>query len=151
MEAKLIFSTNIANADQLEIHLLCCNNKFVPKLSTKVNIKQYAQKLREKAMSFECWDNNKLIGFIGIYFNQKELGVAFISNLSVYESYSGKGIASQLLTNCIDYATLSGFKQIQLEVNSNNLVALNFYKKHKFVHLYSIQEAQFLSYQIINK
>ncbi len=114
-------------------HLEECKNDFIPPLEQKINIKEYAKKIFDKAVTFEAWHNKKLSGLVAAYFNQKT-SIAFITNVSVIKSMMGKGVASVLLKNCIEAAMQKKIKEIQLEVDKNNFAAVSFYKKFNFTN-----------------
>lgn len=124
----------IGTAGKSEIlqHLLECDSSFVPLLSDRVNIDEYAEKVAGKAITFEAWDENRLAGLVAVYINMDSL-TAFITNVSVLNKCSGKGIARKLMFHCIEYAGTNGFKRIQLEVNKNNTKAISLYKGLNFI------------------
>lgn len=70
---------------------------------------------------------NKLVGFINysLIYDRCE-----INYIGVIEQYRNKKIASTLLDFLID--KLSDCSNITLEVNTNNIAAINLYKKHGF-------------------
>jgi ribosomal-protein-alanine N-acetyltransferase len=124
---------NTSTADDILVHLKKCDGQFIPVLSLVVDLKGYASKIYANADRFEAWQNNELVGLIAAYFNDTVNAAGFITNVSVDSSYSGYGIASALLTRCIDHAKTLHFKCIDLEVNKNNSKAINLYKKFRFV------------------
>ena len=83
-------------------------------------------------MTFEAWGDDRLIGLIAAYLNADDIRSAFITNISVTKEFTGKGIASRLLRNCIAHCTKNGYFVINLEVNRNNSRAIGFYEKHQF-------------------
>ena len=76
--------------------------------------------------------NDEIIGFAGISII---LDTAEITNIVVKKSFRGKGISSLLLENIINTAKLNNCNIINLEVNCNNLVAINLYKKFNFIQV----------------
>lgn len=124
------FRIQTATEADVLLHLKACNADFIPPLSQKVDLSQYAAKLFSNALTFEAWDNNLLAGLIAAYFNKKPSG--FITNVSVLNQYKGFGLASQLMLNTIDYAKTNGFTDISLEVNANNAAAVALYEKYNF-------------------
>ena len=52
---ELIFATGTVEEDKIFQHLIECEKDFTPALSTKVNLREYSQKINEKAMTFEAW------------------------------------------------------------------------------------------------
>lgn len=114
-------------------HLLRCNNYFMPPLSEKVNIEDYSNKIFQKAVTFEAWSANMLIGLVAAYFSDLPLGSAFITNVSVDDEYKRNGISSKLLSDCITEAKKRKCVYIDLEVYDRNISAIQLYKKFNFV------------------
>lgn len=121
-------------ASELEIvkHLLLCDDNFLPHLSDRVNIIDFAQKIVSKAVRFEAWSEGELVGFVAVYCNDNENSIAYITSVSVLKEWMGKGIAGLLIKQCIEYVEMSGMKQISLEVSSDNFSAIKLYKKNGF-------------------
>jgi ribosomal protein S18 acetylase RimI-like enzyme len=111
-------------------HLKQCDDQFLPKLSTRVSLEAYANKIADKAILFEAWANLELIGIVAMYINEKNNG--YITNVSVYHEYVGKGIAKQIFTNLIMYSKINRISEIKLEVSINNLAAIRLYKNFGF-------------------
>jgi len=109
-----------------------CNDYFMPLLSERVVIDDYARKIFENADRFEAWAGGILIGLVAIYCNDKKLKVAYITSVSVLPSWQGKGIASRLITKCLAYIKSLGFERVDLEVDQKNKTAIILYKKCGF-------------------
>jgi ribosomal protein S18 acetylase RimI-like enzyme len=129
----ILYKTNTAVTTDIILHLKTCNNEFIPKLDTRVNLEEYSQKINQNAVTFEAWNKLELIGLIAAYFNQEKCG--FISNVSVVKNHSGIGIASKLLLMCIEYAKSNKFNTLRLEVNKENNPAIYFYRKYNFIEI----------------
>ena len=56
-----------------------------------------------------------------------------IVNFAVVEKYQKKGIGKLLLTDLSSVLTASNYKKIELEVREQNLQAISFYLKNKFI------------------
>jgi ribosomal-protein-alanine N-acetyltransferase len=123
---------NTSTTNDILVHLKKCDSQFIPVLSLVVDLNGYASKIYANADRFEAWQNNELIGLVAAYFNDTVNAAGFITNVSVDNSYSGYGIASKLLSMCIDHAKTFHFKCINLEVNKNNSKAIDLYKKFQF-------------------
>jgi ribosomal protein S18 acetylase RimI-like enzyme len=122
-----------ASVQDITEHLELCDNSFIPALSHRTNISEYSLKLFNFSITFEAWHENILVGLIAVYFNDDSETTAFISSVSTLESFSGKGIAKSLLTDCIQFAKEKKFKQILLEVDKENVKAISLYKTFGFV------------------
>jgi ribosomal protein S18 acetylase RimI-like enzyme len=130
--SEINFTTNIASEEEIFIHLNECSSLFTPDLNETVNITDYSKKIFLHSTTFEAWAQNKLIGLIAAYFSDTKTHVAYITNVSIINEYSGLGLASGLLEMCIAHAKLSHFFSIILEVNKTNTPAINLYKKYGF-------------------
>lgn len=82
------------------------------------------------ATIFEAWADQKLIGMVAMYLNEQKHG--YITNVSVYTEYGGKGIAKQIFMNLMEYAKTNNVTEIELEVSAINLAAINLYKGFGF-------------------
>lgn len=131
---NIIYQIKTAKQNDVLLHLKLCNDEFIPKLNARVNLEEYSIKIHQNAITFEAWNQNQLIGLIATYFNQEHL-FGFITNVSVAKNHMGTGIASKLLEMCINYATTNQYQTIKLEVNKENIPAINFYKKYNFTEI----------------
>lgn len=130
---NITYTISESNKDELNELLHLCDENFTPKLSQRVNIKDYSEKIFNNAVRFEAWKNKKLIGLIAAYFNQT--GLVFITNVCVLSEFSGKGVAAHLLEQCINESLSQKMTMIELEVSEENHRAIRFYEKFKFEKL----------------
>lgn len=126
------YKIKTAGAESVYLHLYECKDDFDPSLDVTVDIAEYSRKIVENSITFEAWAGNDLIGLIAAYFNEIKNHSGFITDVSVLKGYSGKGIASELLSTCINYAMENEFKEISLEVSLRNERAIRLYMKHDF-------------------
>lgn len=127
------YKTKTANYSNVLEHLLECDKNFLPALSKKIDIAMYSDKIIKNAVTFEAWHNKVLVGLIAAYFNHPSQKTGFITNVSTFKDFFGRGIASKLLTMCFTYAKANGFGEILLEVAKKNEAAVNLYTKHNFI------------------
>ena len=74
--------------------------------------------------------HHKIVGFlIGVKTHDT---IAKILMLSVNESHRKQGIGSALLINFLQEMLLQNIRLVNLEVRTNNKIAITFYKKHGF-------------------
>lgn len=73
--------------------------------------------------------NNEIIGFVGVLIVIDE---ADITNIVVKKSFRGQHFSKKLLAFLIDYCDEKKCKKINLEVNSNNIIAIKLYKSFGF-------------------
>jgi 2-polyprenyl-3-methyl-5-hydroxy-6-metoxy-1,4-benzoquinol methylase len=114
-------------------HLSGCDTDFSPPLSTRVEIRVYAQKLASQATRFEAWSNGSLIGLVAVYCNDRERQVAYLTSVSLSKLWTGKGIAGTLLDQCVEHAKAVGMRLINLEVAEDNISAIKLYRKIGFI------------------
>jgi len=133
MSDAVEYLANRASGAEIAKHLLCCDADFVPSLSSRVDINDYARKIAGKATRFEAWSGGTLVGLVAAYCNDQEKRIAYITSVSVLKAWAGKGIAASLMKLCIDYSKTSGMRQISLEVASDNMPAIKLYEKSGFV------------------
>ena len=74
-------------------------------------------------------DQNNIVGFAGIWIAIDE---AHITNIVWRKNFRNKGIGSLLLKELINLCITLNLNSITLEVNSNNLPAINLYEKFRF-------------------
>lgn len=84
----------------------------------------------ENAVCRVCIDQNKRV--VGYYTFNIVCGDADINNIAVDKSMQGKGIGSILLQDLINCAKNLHINALTLEVNINNIKAVNLYKKFGF-------------------
>ena len=124
---------NAANAALIAAHLRACDDTFVPTLSSRVDIDEYAQKLAAKSERFEAWSNGVLVGLLAVYCNDFDGRIAYITSVSVMPVWRGHGIASRLIVRCVENAVALGHTAIELEVGTRNEAAARLYEKHGFL------------------
>lgn len=127
------FSTNKSNLEQISSHLYKCDTQFSPRLSTQVNLDDYAKKIFHNAIRHEAWLDENLIGLIAIYYNIFDQKFGYITNISIQNKHSRNQIASTLLKTAINDAKANNLKKIELQVHKSNIPALALYKKFSFL------------------
>lgn len=133
MSTLIEFHCNTASEGQLRDHLLCCDSDFLPPLSDRVDIDNYAHKIFVSSIRFEAWSTHELVGLLAIYCNNIIEQTAYITNISVLKECRRFGIASSLIDQCIGYVKFIGYKHIELETECRNEFTINFYLKNKFL------------------
>lgn len=110
-------------------HLQACDTGFSPRLSTRVDLTAYAEKLATQALCF-AHSEGALVGLVAVYANQPPR--AFISNVSVLPSHQGQGIAQALMTQALNHLRVMGFTEVALEVAEDALPARRLYARLGF-------------------
>lgn len=126
------YKTSSLDIAALLQHFEYCDSFYVPRLSERINLVDYAQKITVNACTFEAWEGEGLLGVVSAYLNRTPYG--FITDVSVKPESKGKGIAKNLVRNCIDAAQNEyGLCGLKLEVYLENRQALNLYKTLGFI------------------
>ena len=135
---------NAANAALIAEHLRACDDTFVPPLSSRVVIEEYAQKLAARSERFEAWSDGLLVGLLAAYCNDLDGRIAYITSVSVMPVSRGHGIASRLIARCVENAAALGHTAIELEVGTRNEAAARLYEKHGFLPVRASAQATIL-------
>ena len=132
MSGLIDFCLNQATMEEIAEHLSRCDSNFVPPLSDRIKLSDYAHKIVSKAVRCEGWATSELVGLVAVYCNDIESKVAYITSVSVLPEWQGVGLASELLGRCLRQVKELGFKSIELEVDKGNGSALRLYKRQGF-------------------
>jgi ribosomal-protein-alanine N-acetyltransferase len=73
--------------------------------------------------------SEKLIGYLCFWLVEDE---SHLLNLAVHQLYRRRGVASELLADCLDCWRKSGIKNVYLEVRESNKAACRLYEKFGF-------------------
>jgi ribosomal protein S18 acetylase RimI-like enzyme len=133
MNATVEYLTSRASETEIAEHLSRCDADFVPRLSGRVQLEEYAKKIVSRATRFEAWSDGTLVGLVAVYCNDQERRIAYITSVSVLMAWTGKGIAACLMNRCIEHAKALGMRLISMEVAEDNVSAIELYEKCGFV------------------
>ncbi len=124
-----------ASCEDIQTHLTACDDQFLPRLSSRVNLRDYSCKLFDQACTFEAWYDQLLVGLVAAYLHDSVDRCGFISNVSVLRDFSGEGLGSRLMDVCTKRARELEMRELRLEVASANSAAIHLYERLKFVEL----------------
>lgn len=145
---SLKYTEGMASEQEIYSHLMKCNEDFVPNLEKRVNIKEYSRKIFEKAVTFEAWSGDTLVGLVAAYFNDPDGQAGYITNVSRMKRYAGLGIASGLMNLCVRYARQRNFREIRLEVHKDSIAAVSLYRDSGFVEYESKNASLFMKLEL---
>ncbi len=115
------------------LEILINSNKKLNGILVETDIIQYVDKIIKHANVLTYFIEGELAGFIAYYCNDKNKYKAFLTMLCVANGFEGKGIGKFLLQTSLLNVRELGFKTYSLEVNKNNLTAINLYTNYGFV------------------
>ena len=133
MSVGVDYLLDTASEAEIAAHLVRCDADFVPPLSGRVAIQDYARKIASTALRFEAWSGGSLIALVAAYCNDRNKCIAYITSVSVLRAWTGKGIGASLVGQCIERAKESGMQLVSLEVAEANIRAIKLYSKRGFV------------------
>jgi ribosomal protein S18 acetylase RimI-like enzyme len=133
MTSSIQYRLNEASELEIRRHLLECDPDFVPALSSRVDIASYAHRISTKATRFEAWHEDSLVGLVAAYCNDADSRIAYVTSVSVLRGWMGRGIASQMMTRCLEHARASAMTAVKLEVAQANAAAIRLYEDKGFV------------------
>lgn len=106
---------------------------FEVKVSSRVNLREYAEKLNIFAKVYAVMvDANTCIGYTAFYSNDLTNQLGYLAQVVIENKYQGQGYASQILKKMEYIMQEDGMKRIELEVLCNNKRAISFYKKNGY-------------------
>jgi aminoglycoside 3-N-acetyltransferase I len=111
---KNVFENEKQIADYEQLSKLLCNTNF---------------------MVFVVRQNNKLVGGLTIYILHSYYGtkpVAYIYDVGVIPEFQGQGFGKALIAEVCNYCKEHGFEDAYVEAESNDIDAVNFYRKTKY-------------------
>lgn len=132
LNMNISYTENASSEGQIMGHLEQCDDRFVPSLSSRVNIQAYSRRLFRNAYRIEAWCENSLVGLLAFYIDAPAPGAGYISNVSVDANLGSQGIASTLIRTCICRAEANGLSQLHLQVDHRNQPVQRLYEKHGF-------------------
>ena len=132
---QLAFRVKTASAEDVRDHLRSCDRFFKPRLSTRVDLAQYSEKIARHATTFEAWYGGELIGLAAAYFSDDDERSAFLTSVSVEERFTRRDVARTLIRMCVESAHSAGVRSVSLEVSRDALAAIELYRSHGFVEV----------------
>ena len=118
--------------NRIGLYLQEIDEIMIPTLSERVCIWEYAGKLARLAETLYIVQEECDIASCSVYCNSK---VAFISSIAVKREFLGKGIGSILMDEVKRHVREKKCESVQLEVYTQNTVAIKFYVKNGFTVL----------------
>jgi ribosomal protein S18 acetylase RimI-like enzyme len=128
----IAYATDNASLDDLLVHLHEVDADFVPALSSRIDIADYAGKLKRNARLCEAWYDGVLVGLVAGYCNDQDSKTGFITSVSVLRRCMRQGIGEQLVNQFLGLAREAGMMRVCLEVSRSRRPAVRLYRKLGF-------------------
>jgi ribosomal-protein-alanine N-acetyltransferase len=114
------YSVGESSVADVVSHLTLCDAGFVPPLSLRTDLRDYAERLVDRSTRFEAWHDDELVGLVAAYLDGAADRSAFITSVSVVPAWGRRGIASRLLERAVDRARGLGLARVRLEVGEGS-------------------------------
>jgi ribosomal protein S18 acetylase RimI-like enzyme len=122
---------NESSEDDIREHLRACDQQYDPALSTRVDIAEYARKIRAHAFTIEAWDERLLVGLLAAYANLPNRS-CYVTNVSVLPRCARTGIATLLVDALVCHVMDLAVDSVVLEVSKRSVAALRLYSRAGF-------------------
>lgn len=127
---------NKLGKEEIKKILLEFDTCFVPPISSRdIDLDLYCEKLYNNAIFILEKDNEKNIGFISMYVNDKKSRIAYLIFLAVHENYRKLGLGKELIDKAEKTAIDNRMKKIKLEVKKSNINAIKFYERNGYKYI----------------
>lgn len=126
MNSEIIFCTP-ENLDEMVLAEQERNPKFINQ-----DVQVYIKKIREHASFLTSYSDKSCQGFVAYYCNNYASLCAFITLVLIVPEFRGKKIAHAMLKEVLNKIESRDFKECRLEVDKDNLSAINLYAKLGF-------------------
>lgn len=123
------WTSGLQCADRIYDFLRDIDEIMIPPLQGRVDIREYAEKLAEKADTVFARRKGRDIASCSIYCNTQE---AFISSIAVKKPFLKQHVGSNMMAKVITHAKEQKCRSICLEVYESNTSAVKFYQKNGF-------------------
>jgi ribosomal protein S18 acetylase RimI-like enzyme len=105
---------------------------FSPQLSENYTIRDYSQKLIDKAYILKAEYCNETIGLAAFYSNNFKSLESYLTYLFILPKMQGKSVGTTLVSSVINRVKMYGMKTLELNVDPNNYAAIKLYNKLNF-------------------
>lgn len=135
--------------DKLYQYLTAVDKDFNPVLSSKIDLKQYTERIVEKAkICCALSDEDNIIGVVAFYANDFEKQYAYIPLVSVSAEYRRQGIARKLMEEVLSFIKSLNEKILVAGIHTYNQNACELYVKLGFKNVSIKDGRNYLEYKI---
>lgn len=115
LERNVLRVESSISKKELENLIHSSSDEFKPPLCSRVNLKEYCQKLMAKASFFAIKQKGKIVGLIAFYCNDQIQKQAYLSYLYVIPDKRRQKIGRTLLQKAMLFAQKNGMESMKLE------------------------------------
>ncbi len=125
------------NVDAIVSYLTAHADIFVPPLTGRVDIPQFASKIACNAEQFWVYAGDVKAGFMACYFNHPDKEFGFVASFSIIPKFQNMGMGKALIREAISFGVRNHFRKLRLEVQQGNDRAEAFYSQLGFMRIES--------------
>lgn len=130
-----LMDSNAFDKDGLKMFILSVNQDFPIRITDKIDIDDFLEKIKKVGNVYCAYDQDKIIGCAFFYANDERKKNAFLTLFAVKKEYRMCGVGSILFDNMVNYCIQLGFENLQLYTHKTNKIARNFYFKRNFYEI----------------
>lgn len=131
IEVRLMQDGGFKRADIVSF-MESVDQDFDPPISTRVCLRDYADKLLQKSVVFIASYDNIIMGMASFYCNDTTHGFAYLGYLAVRKEARRMGIGKKLVSACIAYARKEQMRIMGTETAERNTGVIDFYQRLSF-------------------
>lgn len=128
------------NSNDILTFFKSVDDDFVPKFSSRVNLKEYSKRLSERAVNICAFSGSKLVGLASVYFNEYPT-FSYWTYFAVRSDYWHIGLGVKLEENLIEFCKLNNSAGINGEMRQSNKRLLKMHKAFGFKDMGVYEEA----------
>lgn len=140
---KLQFKIEELSIPEISDFFKLHDDDYFEKLSDRVDIEEYSEKLLGSSVKFTIRDNVNLVGLSPCYFNNIKEQIGYISSLTIKNGFRGKRLGSEMIKQISNYAKRKNFSTVMVKIHYDNVNSLQFYLKNGFVDFIQDKENSF--------
>ena len=148
MEKFEIVQIKDKDREELKKFLIQEDSSFIERLSSRVNIEDYNNKIIKNATIYGVKVENDIVAIIAYYRNDYETNIAYLTYLCVNSKYRKNNLATKLLNIMVNDCIEKNFKIIRLETDKQNNIARKFYEKKGFIEYNEFNNSVFYEKKI---
>jgi lipopolysaccharide/colanic/teichoic acid biosynthesis glycosyltransferase/GNAT superfamily N-acetyltransferase len=117
--------------DELKQSLHEIDKDFVPNLSERVDIDEYAERMMNRAKFMIERDQDAIIkGIVAVYIDDEKSPNGFVTHVATNKKYRNQGVAKRLMIKTMDYCKKAG--KTGIDLYTYNPIALDLYQNMGF-------------------
>ena len=130
LKIRELYDSEIAKAAELRAEDWGTNEYWSSRITGYLKLELHPQKALDSRVIFVALYDDKIVGLIAGHLTRRFKTEGELQWINVTSSYRHKGIASALLNSMAQWFSKQNAKLICVNVDSENLDGVEFYKKH---------------------